>query len=142
MRVKVWTLIDAPPSSVSALYVDYRRWPAIYPLISGVRLLRTQGSKLVLQVEHREGLVVNELTVRSAHELELWESKRRYDARFVNHFLETPRGTILTVVGEIELKGWARLLRPVLTPVVRRRMERFQLQPLKRAAETECLRNS
>jgi hypothetical protein len=141
MHVRVRTLIDAPRAAVSALYADYQRWPEIFPLIVGVRLLRRDETKLVIEVHHREGLVINELAVGPADRIELVEWKRRYDARFVNRFVDTPRGTLLTVDGDIDLKGWARVLGPLLAPVARRRMKRWQLQPLKLAAEGRARRD-
>jgi hypothetical protein len=108
-------------------------WP--FPTISGVRLLRREGAKLVLAVDHVEGRVLNELVVRPPDAIDLWEEKRRYDARFLNRFEEVPGGTRFTVSGEVFLKGWARLLRPFLGGYVRRQMERLQLQPVKAQAE-------
>ena len=101
-------------------------------------LLRREDGKLVIEVRHQEGLVINELAVRSPTELRLWESKRRYDAQFDNRFATVPQGTFLTVVGLSELKGWwARLRDPLAARIARRRMMRYQLQPLKDAAERE-----
>jgi hypothetical protein len=91
-------------------------------------------------VDHVEGKVVHELLVRPPGELELWEEKRRYDARFVNRFETIPGGTRFTVDGDIYLKGWARLLRPVLGGHVRRQIERLQLQPVKAEAEARSRR--
>ena len=109
----------------------------MFPLIHGVRLLRRDHDKLVIEVRHQEGLVINELTVSSPTELRLWESKHRYDAQFENCFTAVPQGTLLTVTGVIKLKGWARLVEPFAATIARRRMMRFQLQPLKAAAERE-----
>ncbi len=41
--------------------------------------------------------------------------------------------------GDIDLKGWARLLRPFLRGYVRRQIERLQLRPVKAEAEAEAL---
>ena len=100
-----------------------------------MRLLRREGPKLVLEVDHVEGRVLNELVVRPPDTLELWEEKRRYDARFSNHFEAVPGGARFTARGEIHLKGWARLLRPFLAWYVRRLMRRLHLQPVKAEAE-------
>lgn len=140
MHVKVWSTIDAPADAVSALYGDYRRWPEIFPLISGVRFIRRDGGKLVIEVHHQEGPVVNELRVLPDR-IELKEWKRRYEARFVNRFVETSRGTLLTVAGDIYFKGWAVLLEPFLTPFARRQMQLWQVQPLKTAAEASAGRS-
>jgi hypothetical protein len=135
LHVNASTTISAPRERVAGLYADYRNWPRLFPTIKGVRLIGREGAKQVLEIDHLEGKVVNELVVRAPDELDLWEVKRRYDARFVNRFETVPGGTRLTVRGDIALKGWARLLQPFLRGYVRRQVERLQLQPLKAAAE-------
>jgi hypothetical protein len=92
----------------------------------------------VLEVDHTEGKVINELTVRPPAALDLWEGKRRYDARFRNRFETVPGGTRFAVRGEIQLKGWARLLQPFLRGYVRRQIQRLQLQPVKAEAEARA----
>lgn len=99
----------------------------------------TMATRLVLEVDHIEGKVINVLTLRPGPELRLWESKRRYDALFVNRFESIPGGARVTVSGDIRLKGPVRLLAPFLRPYVRRQILRLSLQPLKTAAEaTTC----
>jgi hypothetical protein len=95
------------------------------------------GPKLVLEVDHVEGKVSNELVVRAPDQLKLWEKKRR-DARFLNCFETVPDGTRFTLRGEIHLKGWARLLQPFLQGYVRRQMRQLQLQPVKAEAEARA----
>jgi Polyketide cyclase / dehydrase and lipid transport len=138
LRVEASTTVQAPRETVLGLYADYRGWPGLFPTISGVRLLRREGAKLVLAVDHVEGRVLNELVVRPPDAIDLWEEKRRYDARFLNRFEEVPGGTLFTVSGEVFLKGWARLLRPFLGGYVRRQIERLQLQPVKAQAEARA----
>jgi uncharacterized membrane protein len=138
LRVTASIVIDAPKDVVSEIYADYRAWPRLFPTISGVRLLRREGEKLVLEVDHVEGKVRNELLVRSPDEIELWEDKRRYRALFRNQFRAVPGGTRFTVTGEISLKGWAKLLQPVLRGYIRRQIQRFQLRPVKTAAEARA----
>jgi uncharacterized membrane protein len=138
LRVTASIAIDAPKDLVSEIYADYGNWPRLFPKISGVRLLDRDGQKLVLEVDHVEGKVRNEFLVRSPDEIELWEDKRRYRARFMNQFRAIPGGTRFTVIGDIFIKGWAKLLQPVLRPYVRRQMERFQLRPVKVAAEARA----
>jgi Polyketide cyclase / dehydrase and lipid transport len=128
-------MVDAPRETVLDVYADYRGWPGLFPTISRVRLLRREGAKLVLEVDHVEGKVLNELVVRPPDAIDLWEEKRRYDALFLNRLEAVPGGTRFTVRGEIYLKGWARLLRPFLGGFVRRQMRRLQLQPVKAEAE-------
>ena len=138
LHVEASTAVKAPRQTVLDVYADYASWPRLFRTISGVRLLRREGPKLVLEVDHVEGKVINELVVRPPDAIDLWEEKRRYDARFRNQFERTPDGTRFTVRGEIHLKGWARLLRPFLRSYVRRQMQRLQLQPVKAEAEVRA----
>ena len=138
LQVEASTMVKAPRETVLGVYADYRSWPRLFPTISGVRLLRREGAKLVLEVDHVEGKVVNELVVRPPDTLELWEEKRRYDARFLNRFEPAPGGTRFTACGEVYLKGWNRLLQPLLRGYVRQQMERLQLQPVRAEAEARA----
>jgi hypothetical protein len=138
MHVEASTVVRAPKETVLEVYADYRNWPHLFPTISGVRLLRREGAKLILEIDHVEGKVLNELLVRPPDELDLWEVKRRNDARFHNRFENVPGGTRFTVRGDIYLKGWARLLQPFLRGYVRRQMERLQLQPVRAEAEARA----
>jgi hypothetical protein len=139
LQVEVSTTVQAPRETVLDVYADYEGWPRLFPTISGVRLLRREGPKLVLEVDHVQGKVLNELTVRPPDALDLWEEKRRYNARFHNRFATVHGGTRFTARGDIYLKGWARLLQPVLRGYVRRQMQRLQLQPVKAEAEARAL---
>jgi hypothetical protein len=138
LQVEASTTVDAPKETVLDVYADYRSWPGLFPTISGVQLLRHDGPKLVLEVDHVEGKVINELVVRPPDRLDLWEVKRHYNAWFRNRLEAVPGGTRFTVRGEICLKGWARLLQPVLRGFVRRQMQRLQLQPVKAEAEARA----
>jgi hypothetical protein len=135
LQISASTTVRAPKETVWSVYADYHGWPAMFPTIKAVRLLRSHGPTLLLEVDHREGKVLNELTVPGPDEIDLRETKRRYDARFVNRFRTVAAGTLFTVDGEIRLYGVARLLRPVLRGYVRRRMELYQLRPVQAAAE-------
>jgi Polyketide cyclase / dehydrase and lipid transport len=134
------TTVQAPRQTVLDVYADYQGWPRLFPTISRVRLLGREGPKLVLEVDHVQGKVLNELVVRPPAALDLWEEKRRYNARFRNRLEAVPGGTRFTVRGEIYLKGWARLLQPFLRVYVRRQMQRLQLQPVKAEAEARARR--
>ena len=140
LHVEVSTTVRAPRQTVLDVYADYAGWPRLFPTISGVRLLRREGAKLVLEIDHVEGRVINELVVRPPDTLELWEEKRRYNARFHNRFATVHGGTRFTARGDIYLKGWARLLQPFLRGYVRRLMRRLQLQPVKAEAEARARR--
>lgn len=65
MTVVASTIVSAPKTTVADVYAEYQNWPRLFPTIGGVRLLRREGATLVLEVDHREGTVVNELQVRS-----------------------------------------------------------------------------
>jgi len=140
MTVVASTMVSAPTAMVCDVYADYRNWPRLFPTIRGVRLLRREGAALVLQVDHLEGMVINELLVRPPDEISLREVHRRFDALFINHFQTIPGGTRFTVTGEIHLNGFARPFQPFLPGYVRKRMERLQLQPVKAEAEARARR--
>jgi hypothetical protein len=134
---EVSSVVRAPRETVLDVYADYGSWPHLFPTIAAVRLVGREGPKLVLEVDHVEGKVSNELVVRAPDQLKLWEKKRR-DARFLNCFETVPDGTRFTLRGEIHLKGWARLLQPFLQGYVRRQMRQLQLQPVKAEAEARA----
>ena len=140
MTVVASTMVSAPPATVCDVYAEYRSWPRLFPTIKGVQLLRREGAALVLEVDHLEGIVVNELLVRPPDEISLREVHRRFDALFLNRFQAIPGGTRFTVTGEIHLHGAARLLQPFLPSYVRKRIERLQLQPVKAEAEAQARR--
>ncbi len=99
MHVEASTMVKAPKKTVSEIYADYRNWPRLFPTISRVRLLRHDGPKLVLEIDHTEGKVINELMVRSSDEIDLWEEKRRYDARFLTSPGSSSRSSEPTCAG-------------------------------------------
>jgi hypothetical protein len=95
LLVEVSSVVRAPRKTVLDVYADYGSWPQLFPTITAVRLVGREGPKLVLEVDHVEGRVSNELVVRAPDQLELWERKRRYNARFLNCFeiVPTERGS-------------------------------------------------
>src|SRR5215211_4312527 len=123
MQVVVSTLVKAPPETVSAVYADFANWPRIFPTIRGVRLVRRTGARFLLEIDHVDGKVINELFVRSPGEIDLREIKRHYDAWFRNRFETIPEGTRFTMRGDISLTGVARVLRPFLCGYARRMIE-------------------
>jgi hypothetical protein len=132
---QVSTVVHAPPEAVYETYADHSNWPRIFPTIRAVRLIRRDRTRVVLEIDHVESKVVNELVLHPLDRIDLREVKRRYDVWFVNRFEAASGGTRFTVIGEVRLKGWARVVGPVLRWYVRRQMRRLQLQPVK--AETE-----
>jgi hypothetical protein len=124
---------------VIALYLDHAHWPRLFPAtIRGVRFLRQAPGEIVVEVAHRdEGPVVNVIRPRPPHVVELEEFKRRFDATFLNRFDDTPEGTRYTVVAEVRLKPPFRVLAPFLRALVRRRVRRYVLEPMRAFAEAE-----
>lgn len=72
LKVETAITVRAPVTTVRDLYADYAGWPALFPTIKGVRLVDQRGSSAVLDIDHVEGHVINELTV-SGNEIRLWE---------------------------------------------------------------------
>lgn len=130
-------IIRAPQTHVAQLYRDYERWPQLFPAtIRGVRLIRSEGAKTELEINHREGRIPNVMTEVGPDRVDLWEAKRRYEGNFVNRFEVVPEGTRYTVEADIKLKGAAKLLGPLLGVYIRRQILRYVLAPMRVAAET------
>lgn len=119
------------------VYLDWRDWPGLFPLtIAAVKLLRDDGRTLRLEVSHKkQGKVVNVLRPLPSSEVELREWKKRYDARFVNRFEAAGAATRYTLVAEVALKGWYRLLALFVKPYMRWQMRHYVAAPLKRRVE-------
>ena len=141
VRTSVATHIRAPRDAVVALFLDYARWPLVFPrTIEGVELVRRGAFALDVMVRHRrDGLVPNVLTIRGPGVVELFERKPRYDATFVNHFDLSGDGTRYRVDAEVRLgRPWS-LLAPFLRGVVTRALRRYTLEPIRVAAERDAV---
>ena len=138
MKIVVAAFVAAPRTTVMDVYLDYAFWPSIFATIKAVRLIRREGEKVVLAVDHVEGPVINELLVRWPDEIELWERKRRYDGHFRNRFETVAGGTQFLIRAEIELRHHLRVLQPFLSGYARRQIERFQIAPVRREAEARA----
>ena len=138
VRTVVSADINAPPERLAALYADWAGWPRLFPAtIRGVRLLADDGLCKTVEVDHAsEGKVINIMMVVSPHEIRLEEFKRSFDARFINRFEAAGQGTRYSIVAEVQLKGVARALGPLVTKIVRTRLNRFVLEPMRAAAES------
>jgi len=136
MRVSSSVVIGAAPELVAAVYCNVDRWPEIFPTIHGVRVTSRDDRVVEVDVDHDEGLVPNTLTRVGPHRVILSESKRLYDADFDNRFDAVDGGTRFTVIGDIRLKGALRILAPIARYRARRLMFRYQLVPVKDAAES------
>jgi hypothetical protein len=136
-RADASILIRADPASVAARYRDVPGWPALFPeTIRGVRFVARERGRVTVEVDHRHaGTVSNVLTDVSPSRCDLWEEKPRYVGTFVNRFEPAPGGTRYTVEADIRLKGIARLLGPFIGPLIRRRIQRYVLEPMRRACE-------
>jgi hypothetical protein len=130
-------LIHAPQQRVAQLYRDYAHWPQLFPAtIRGVRLVDAKAGRTELEIDHREGLVPNVMTEIAPDRIDLWESKRRYDGFFVNRFEPVRDGTKYTISADIQPKGAAKLLVPLLRPYIRHQLFKYVLTPMRRAAES------
>ena len=138
VRALASILIRAPRADVAVAYRDFRDWPRIFPAtVRDARLLREDAGKQVIEVDHRtEGRVINVLDAGSVETIGLEEFKPRYDARFVNRFEPVAEGTRCTVSADVRAKGaWKLLLGPWLRGLVRYRIARQVLEPLKNHVE-------
>lgn len=136
VHMETSVVIHAPQPEVLATYRDYRNWPRIFPTIKGVSLMCEQPGQQVLEIDHRDGHVVNILTDVAPGEIELKEWKRRYDATFLNRFQSIPDGTRFTLCADIALRGVYRLLAPFVRGYIRHQMVTLVLEPMRRAAES------
>ena len=72
-------VIQAPPERVMQLYRDYTHRARLFPAtIRGVRLIRSDGVRTEVEVDHRAGLVPDVMTEVAPNRIDLWEAKRRY----------------------------------------------------------------
>ena len=138
INISVSAFVAAPRKTVMDVYMDYEKWPSFFPAIKAVRMIRREGGRLVLAVNHVEGPVINELLVRWPDEIELWERKRRYDGHFRNRFETVGAGTRFVVRAEIELRRHLRLLQPFVCGYAKRRIARFQVTPVRLEAEARA----
>ena len=137
VRVREAMTIRAAPEKAAALYLDYERWPRLFPAtIRGVRMLRERPGEITVEVDHRtEGRVVNVIRPESPTVIALDELKPRFAATFVNRFDASAAGTQYAVDAEVRFRGVYALIAPVLASIVRRRIRQYVLQPMRVAAE-------
>jgi hypothetical protein len=136
IRVIVSEHLNARADEVRALYADPHNWAKVFSkTIRAARVLRRDAEVTVVEVEHVEGRVTNLLRDVSPTRIELREFKRRYDATFLNDFTPEGDGVRFTLTALVFLKWPYRLVEPLLKPLVLRKMRRYVVEPLKRAAE-------
>jgi hypothetical protein len=133
----VATRIDAFRDDVVALFLDYDRWPRIFPeTIRGAELAWRGSSTIAVMVDHRkERRVLNILTICRPDVVILQEHKSLYDAVFVNHFEPAFGGMRYSIDAEVHVKQPFTLIAPFLSGVVERALRRYTLDPVRRAAE-------
>lgn len=141
VRTTVATHIRAPRDAVIALFLDYARWPLVFPrTIERVALVRREAFMLEVLVSHRrEGKVPNVLTIRGPGTVELREHKPRYDATFVNHFEHSGEGTRYRIDAAVRLRRPWSLLALFLRRVVERSLRQYTLEPMRVAAERAAI---
>jgi hypothetical protein len=134
--------IAAPPELVAGIYRDVARWGETFPAtIEHARVIQTGENWTEIEVAHKqEGRVPNTLFDLSDAAIGLKESKKKFNASFVNKFEPAPGGgTHFVIHAYISLKGIYKVLRPFLQGYVRRQslqsMKDYVLEPLKLAAE-------
>jgi hypothetical protein len=141
VHATVAATIDAPRDRVLALFLDWTRWPQLFPAtIAGVRLLSRDEFSVRVEVDHRrDGHVPNELWTCAPGVIELRERKPRYEATFLNRFehagTRASGRTCYTVEAEVRFRLPYALLAPLLRGVVERALRRFTLEPVRHAAE-------
>jgi hypothetical protein len=133
VRAELSTIINGPAEKVADQFLDYGRWPQMYPTIRGVRVVSASGQYVTLSVDHAEGRIMNILMVVSSKEVRLYEEKLRYDASFIHRFEATVGETRYTVVADVMVKRPIHLLAPVLRPYIKWQMRRYILEPMRRA---------
>jgi hypothetical protein len=134
--------IAAPPEHVAAVYRDVAKWGDTFPAtIESARVIQTGKNWKEIEVAHKEeGRVPNTLIDLSATEIGLKESKKKFDASFLNRFERASNGgTHYVIHAFISPKGIYKLLKPFLAGYVRhqtlKQMSNFVLGPLKIAVE-------
>jgi hypothetical protein len=135
--------IAAAPEQVAAVYRNVQDWDKTFPAtIECAQITQSGDHWKEIEVTHKqEGCVPNRLIDLSATEIGLEESKKKFNATFVNRFEPAnDGGTHYVIRGYFCLKGIYRVLRPFLVGYVRRlalrQMNTYVLRPLKTAAES------
>lgn len=137
LHVEASKIIAAPSQRVMAIYLDHSQWHRLFPLtIRSARLVSEEGGRQTIEVDHKqEGKVINLLTVVSKEEIKLEEFKKAFNGVFINWFEPIPGGARYRIFAYISLKGFYRFLQPFVRGLIRKRIYRFVLDPMKNYAE-------
>lgn len=127
----------AAAATVLSVLTDWPSWSRTFPAtIDAVHALDPVGGRLVLEVDHRAyGRVVNVLDLPGGNSVRLGEIKPDHDACFLFLVREEADGSRLEVRAHIRLRGWRSLLKPLIGGLVRSRLRRYSLQPIRIEAE-------
>jgi hypothetical protein len=136
--------ITAPAERVAAVYRDVEKWEETFPAtIAAARITQSGENWKEIEVQHKEeGRVPNTLIDLSETEIALQESKKKFNASFLNRFERTVNGgTHYVIHAYISPKGIYKLLKPFLVGYVHRQalrqMKSYVLEPLKATAEKQ-----
>jgi hypothetical protein len=137
MQVQLSISINVAPSTAVAAYLDYRNWHILFPLtVRVVKFIWKENNVVTVEVDHKaEGFLINIITVISSREIKLEEFKPKYNAIFINRFQEISTGTRYTLVAIVSLKNLYKLIEPFLKPILKKRIRKFALQPMKEFLE-------
>ncbi len=128
--------VRAPAERVRALYEEFEAWSRLFPAtVRGTRLVRRQGETTFVEVDHVEGKVLNVLHRVTPTRIDLEEFKRRFEAVFTNEFVPDGDGMRFTVAAAVRPKWPYWVFAPFLKPLVRSRLRRYVVEPVKAAAE-------
>ena len=134
--IELSMIIAGDPERLCAALVDWANWPHTFPkTIRSVRAVALSPPEIRLEVDHRtHGAVTNILRFGAKGDVRLMEAKPSYDAEFRFEPVEGPDGGRLRIGARIRLKGWLRWFAFAAAPVVRSRMRRYLVDPLRRRA--------
>ena len=129
--------IQAAAKNLFDIYKDYENWDRLFPLtIEKARLIRVDDNKLTIEVTHKSaGKVVNVLTFLSSEKIKLEEFKPLYNAVFINAFESAANESCYRIVASVKLKGFYKILEPFISVLVKYKIKKFVLLPMKNYAE-------
>lgn len=129
--------IRATAAEAMQLYVDIQNWPHLFPAtILSARIIAKEVASYKVEVTHRyEGKVINQVTLLKNNEVRLEEFKPKYNAVFINRFIEMESGCSYQIEASIQLKGIFKLAQYFIRTMVRNRIKSFLLLPVKQFAE-------
>lgn len=137
--VRLSISVCADPERACRVIQNWSDWPRTFPLtIQSVNLLSASENCLRLQVMHKaEGAVVNVLNSYRDGTIRLKEYKRNYDAEFLFFAEPAAGGSKLHVHACIFLKGGLGWFGCLAAPIIRSRIRKYLLEPLRARAEVD-----